>query len=234
MAKSILMVFAHPDDESFGCAGTIAKYTKQGIRVDLICATRGEKGTRADLPRGVATGVAREAELRAAAAITGIRNIYFLGYIDASLKKADKKEVQGKVLDIMLSTKPEVVITFGPDGISGHADHIAIGKAATGAFILYSAGKNNKSKLYYVTLPRSMIDATASDVAGRPDDEISTTINIADYRDLKIKAIAAHNSQLDAREFVQMLKEDKGSPFSRNEYYYRVFPQPGGKETDIL
>ena len=81
MNKSILMVFAHPDDESFGLAGMVTKYTRAGIPVDLICATKGEKGTRRDVTEDISTGMARESELRAAAAIIGIRDIYFLGYL---------------------------------------------------------------------------------------------------------------------------------------------------------
>jgi LmbE family N-acetylglucosaminyl deacetylase len=82
MNKSIQLVFAHPDDESFGLGSTISKYTHQGIPVDLICATRGEVGTRVNVPKNVETGVACESELRTAAFILGIRNIYFLDYID--------------------------------------------------------------------------------------------------------------------------------------------------------
>ena len=71
MNKSILLVFAHPDDESFGVAGTVAKYTHRGVVVDVICATRGEKGTRLDVPDSTSTGATRETELRVAAAIIG-------------------------------------------------------------------------------------------------------------------------------------------------------------------
>jgi N-acetylglucosamine malate deacetylase 2 len=234
MSKSILMVFAHPDDESFGCSGTIAKYSKQEIPVDLICATRGEMGTRADVPKGIPTGTAREGELRAATKITGIRNIYLLGYIDASLEKADQQEVKGKVLDIMRKVEPEVVITFGSDGISGHADHIAIGKAATEAFKEYAQKNGAGPRLYYVTLPQSIIDKSESDITGRPDGEVTTSIDIGKFFDIKMSAIAAHNSQLDAREFVEMLRQEKDSPFAKKEYYYRVMPKTTGKETDLF
>ena len=89
MPGPVLLVFAHPDDESSSAGGTTAKYTECGISVDLICATRGEKGTRLDVPPEVDTATAREAGLRAAAGITGIRNIYLLGYMDGNLEKVD-------------------------------------------------------------------------------------------------------------------------------------------------
>jgi len=69
MRRPVLLVFAHPDDESFGLSGTILKYTRQGVPLDLVCATRGEKGSRLDVPADRDTGDAREAELRAAAAL---------------------------------------------------------------------------------------------------------------------------------------------------------------------
>lgn len=101
MKRPILLVFAHPDDESFGLAGTVLKYTRQGVPVDLVCATQGEKGPRLDVPAHMDTGTVRVAELRAAAAIMGIRNIYLLGYIDGELDAADADEIMNKVLEIM-------------------------------------------------------------------------------------------------------------------------------------
>ena len=122
MPGPLLLVFAHPDDESSSVAGTTAKYTQRGVSVDLICATRGEKGTRLDVPADMDTAKAREAELRVAADITGIRDIYFLDYVDGDLKKADAGEVANRVMKTMQKVQPEVVITFGPDGISEHPD----------------------------------------------------------------------------------------------------------------
>ena len=114
MKRSILLVFAHPDDESSGVSGTVKKYSELGVPVDLITATRGEKGSRLDIPKEVDTGTAREAELRAAAAIMGIRNIYLLGYMDGELYKADINEVANKIANIIRQVGPEIVITFGP------------------------------------------------------------------------------------------------------------------------
>jgi len=113
--KSILLVFAHPDDKSFSVAGTVAKYTHRRVTVDLICTTRGEKGTRLDVGDNMRTGTAREAELRAAAGIIGIRDIYFLGYIDGELGKASTDEVTGEVLAIIRSLQPEVTAFYRLD-----------------------------------------------------------------------------------------------------------------------
>ena len=193
MPGSLLLVFAHPDDESSSVAGTTAKYTQRGVSVDLICATRGEKGTRLDVPPDVDTATAREAGLRVAAGITGIRDIFFLGYLDGDLEKADAGEVANRVMKTMRKVQPEVVITFGPDGISGHPDHKAIGKATTVAFEMLTESGDGPRKLYYVTIPESAISEIGNeDLAGvntRPDDEVTTTINISGYVGTKIRAL---------------------------------------------
>ncbi len=235
MKRSILLVFAHPDDESFGVSGTVKKYTQQGLPVDLICATRGEIGARLDVPENIDTGTAREAELRTAAAIIGIRDIYFLGYIDGDLDKADTEQVIDKIANIMRLVEPEIVITFGPDGISGHSDHVAVGKAATEAFKRLSAEGTGPRKLYYVTIAKSAVpNADDFGVATRPDEEVTISCDISEFLDFKIQAIAAHRSQNDAREFVEMLKEGRGSGFGQKEYLYLAIPRSHRKETDLF
>lgn len=235
MNRSILLVFAHPDDESFGVAGTVKKYTQQGVPIDLICATRGEKGSRLDVPADIDTGTAREAELRTAAAIMGIRDIYLLGYIDGELDKANINEIIGKIDDIMRHIQPEIVITFGPDGITGHSDHVAIGKAATKAFERLSAKGIAPRKLYYVTIADSAVpNADDFGVTTRPDEEVAISTDISDYLDSKIQAIAAHRSQQDAREFIEMLEESQELGFAEKEYLYLAIPRSSVKETDLF
>jgi N-acetylglucosamine malate deacetylase 2 len=234
MKQSILLIFAHPDDESFGLAGTIHKYTRQGIPVNLICATKGERGKRLDVPAEVSTDEAREAELRRAAAILGIQDIYFLGYIDADLDKAPLEEVTDKVLDIMQRLQPAVVITFGPDGVSRHPDHIAMGKAATAAYNKY-ATKEKQAKLYYVTVPASLVpNSEEMGIVTQPDDEVTTIIDVPGSLDIKIKALECHRSQKDARDFVQMLKNNRASVFTSREYLYLAHPRKKVKETDLF
>jgi len=235
MNRSILLVFAHPDDESSGVSGTVKKYTVGGIPVDLITATRGEKGSRLDVPEGLDTGTAREAELRAAAAIIGIRNIYLLGYMDGELYKADIDEVAGKIADLMRRVEPEIVITFGPDGISGHMDHITVGKAATKAFKNLSAEGKGPRKLYYVTIAASALpDANEYGVATRPDEEVTIATDISKYFDSKIKALSAHRSQQDARDLIEMFREGEASGFRQKEYLYLAMPRSNHKEKDLF
>ena len=235
MKRPILLVFAHPDDETFGVAGTVLRYTREGVPVELVCATRGEKGSRLDVPADMDTGTAREAELRAAATITGIRRIYLLGYIDGELDTVDADEIMSKVREIMRHVQPEVVITFGPDGITGHGDHVAIGNAATRAFDKLAGQESGPRKLYYVTIPESAVPHPGElGVATRPDDEVTTTIDISDYLDMKIQAVAAHRSQRDVREFIEMLQKNRESPFACKEFFYLANLGICGKETDLF
>lgn len=234
MRKSILLVFAHPDDESFGVAGTAAKYSREGIPVDLICATKGEIGMRLNVPENIDTGTAREAELRAAAKIIGIRDIYFLGYLDGALDKVSGDKVGNKVFRLMKTLQPGVVIIFGPDGITGHPDHIAVGMAATAAFQKLVADDKEARKLYYVTIPESSAEVNDfSGIATCPDSEVTTEIDISDFIDIKIKAIAAHRSQQDSADFIGFLKSGE-SDFTRKEFFYLKSGNAVGKETDIF
>ena len=238
MPGPLLLVFAHPDDESSSVAGTTAKYTQRGVSVDLICATRGEKGTRLDVPPDMDTATAREAGLRVAADITGIRDIYFLDYVDGDLEKADADEVANRVMKTMQKVQPEVVITFGPDGISGHPDHKAISKATTVAFEMLTESGGGPRKLYYVTIPESALAEIGNeDLAGvrtRPDDEVTTMINITGHLDTKIQALEAHNSQQDARWLAEMFRKAGRASWVGREFLYLAIPRNPIKESDIF
>lgn len=235
MDSTILMVFAHPDDESFGMSGTTLKYSRRGVAVDLICATRGEIGERLGVPDDIDTGTAREAELRAAAAITGIRDIYLLGYIDGQLNDVDPGELTDRVLEVMRRVRPGVVITFGPDGITGHPDHIAIGKATRHAFEALCLDDDSKRKLYYVTVPENAVrDGDELGVTTRPDTEVTTRIDISEQLDAKLRAMAAHRSQPGAATFIAMLESDRGSPMATTEHLYLALPRGATDETDLF
>ncbi len=238
MPGPLLLVFAHPDDESSSVAGTTAKYTQRGVSVDLICATRGEKGTRLGVPPDVDLAIAREAELRIAARITGIRDIYLLGYMDGDLGQADVGEVANQVMKIMQKVQPEVVITFGPDGISGHPDHKAISRATTVAFRMLTESGNGPRKLYYVTIPDSALTEIGNEdldeIKTRSDDEVTTTINITGHLDTKIRALEAHSSQQDARWLAEMFRQAREANWVGREFLYLAVPTDPKKETDIF
>ncbi len=130
--RTLLVSTAHPDDESFSMGGTLAKYAAEGVRVVLVSATHGEAG----IPglSAAETARRREAELRAAARTLGVNRLEFLDYMDGEFDRADEEQVIAKLLEIFRPEDPEMIITFGPDGISGHPDHVATHRFVTRAF----------------------------------------------------------------------------------------------------
>lgn len=235
---SLLGVYGHPDDEQ-GVSGLMAKYARAGVQVTLVCATRGEAG---EIAPGVAAtpenlGQVREEELRCAAEKIGVQNVYFLDYRDSgmmgtaenndprALWQANLFEVAGKVVRIVRRHKPQVIVTFDPNGGYGHPDHIKAHQAATLAY--YAAGdpriypeQLNEGlepwtplKLYWNAFPRSrwlryaeMAKDMGVEVSvpmqeflkrGLADECVTTRIDVAEFVDLKLVALSCHASQMD-------------------------------------
>ena len=148
MAKTILAVLAHPDDESFGLGGTLALYASKGYDTYYICATRGEVGTvdEEHLKEFKDIAELRTDELTRAAKILGLKGVFFLGYRDSGMTGMDDnkhpdaqinhsiEEVAGHVVKYIRELKPDIVITFDPIGGYKHPDHIHIHKATVLAF----------------------------------------------------------------------------------------------------
>ena len=123
----LLFILAHPDDETLS-AGTIAKYSASGLEVGLICATRGERGSPADLCAIDELPGVREAEVREASRILGIRNLDLLPYEDQKLWTAPIDDIRRRITAILRRRKPQVVITFDPNGANQHTDYIVISR----------------------------------------------------------------------------------------------------------
>jgi LmbE family N-acetylglucosaminyl deacetylase len=170
MRKTLLAVFAHPDDESFGPGGTLAKYAAEGAAMHLICATRGEAGESdaPDLDECEDLACQRERELRCATSILGLTELHLLDYRDSgmagaatnrhprALAQADPDALSDEVADLMLGLRPQVAITFDPFGGYGHPDHIAMHRATVAAFEQLPEDKRPR-KLYYTTFPKTLV-----------------------------------------------------------------------------
>ena len=161
-------VFAHPDDETFGPGGTIARYVAAGAVCHLYCATDGGAGRTSGVTVDSSGGLARvrRTELLAAARRLGIASVRTPGHEDGALARVDADALVGEVVDFLREHRPEVVITFGPEGArNAHRDHRAISRAASAAFFLaglptaypeqLAGGRapHAPRRLYYVSWP---------------------------------------------------------------------------------
>lgn len=177
---SLLAVLAHPDDETFGMGGTLAKYAHEGVDVTLICATRGEVGEMEEqyLQGFSSPAERREYELRCAAKNLGLKEVIFLDYRDSgmvgsehnnhpnSLFAADLNKVSEDIVQIIRKIQPEIVITFDPIGGYRHPDHIKIHEATVDAFskaanIAYEDELKQEpyqiKKLYFHSIPKNFL-----------------------------------------------------------------------------
>src|SRR5262245_36788653 len=119
----LMAVLAHPDDESLGIGGTLAKYASEGVEVSLLTATRGDRGRYRDYrfgdpqhPGASELGSIRERELRAAASALGVRDVALLDYRDQELDRANPREAIAAIVEHLRRVQPDIIITFGPDG----------------------------------------------------------------------------------------------------------------------
>ncbi len=128
----LLGVWAHPDDECYLSAGLMARIAAAGGHVRLVCATRGEHGTDdPDLAGTARFGALREAELRASLEILGVHDVYVLGIPDGGCDRVDESAMSSAVAGHLAEIDADAVVTFGPDGITGHPDHLAVSRWAT-------------------------------------------------------------------------------------------------------
>lgn len=263
----LMAVLAHPDDESLGLGGTLAKYAAEGVEISLVTATRGESGRfrghrdPPEHPGPDALGRIREAELRAAAAALGVRDVALLGYRDRELDRADPREAIRRIVGHVRTVRPQVVITFGPDGAYGHPDHIAISQLATAAVVAaadpaFADGGESRpphavSKLYYIAWPASTwaayqgafrdlvstVDGVERRVVPWPDWAITTVVDTRAWWPTVWRAVSCHDSQVTAYERLGRLAPEHHEALWGRQSYYRAFSLVNGgreRETDVF
>lgn len=167
---TLLTVLAHPDDETFGPGGTLAKYAAQDVAVHLVCATRGEAGSNdlEDLGNCEDPAYRREEELHCAVKTLGISRLHLLGYRDSgmagtppnqhpdALIRADPQHIAEQIAQFIRQLRPEVVITFDPYGAYRHPDHIAVHRATLAA-VESLPGSQQPAKIYFHTIPYTVL-----------------------------------------------------------------------------
>lgn len=229
--RPLLAIFPHPDDETFTAAGVMAAAIERGIPVTLICATRGEAGESSipGLNDPAQLGAVREQELRDAMRPLGVNDVRFLDYRDSGMEGSAEAEHERAFVRVSVETvaerlarqireiRPGVVVTFGPEGIYGHPDHLhlhtaavrAVAIAADPAFACPPAAPWQTPRLYFGTAPRedmlaifdrpesplSSISEAARANLGTPRAEITHVIDTSRWEAAKRAAVRAHRTQ---------------------------------------
>lgn len=245
----LMCVLAHPDDESMGTGSTLARYASEGVETFLVTATRGEKGWMGNVsedPGPNALGRIRQAELIAAVQVLGIQQVYFLDYIDGELDQVDASEAIQKITGYIRLVRPQVVITFGPDGSYGHPDHIAISQYTTAAIVCaadadyadYQGHPTHRvSKLYYMTDTRQLwqdfeefageIQMSVDGVVRKPvlweEWAVTARINGDQYWRQALKAVLCHQTQVVSLGDLTRLTDDQNRRLWGDRTYYRAY-----------
>src|SRR5918997_5408508 len=217
MGKTLGVVVAHPDDDAYGVAAVVALHRSDPeFRFFLVHATDGEGGAIAEgsgATRETLGAVRREEDRRAWRTLgcSPYRHDW-LGYPDGGLADVPYEELVGRIAEVLRAERPDVVAAFGPDGITGHPDHITIGRAATDAFLRFAGdGGPGFRRLVYGGIRQSVIDRwnhrrvanglTAWDpnivyhLRGVPDERIDIDINTTEVAPLVRRAMQEHRTQ---------------------------------------
>lgn len=207
MTRSLAAVFAHPDDETFATGGTLAKYAEQGVRCSVYSATDGDAGRSSGIPVSSREelGRIRRAELIEASALLGVTAVEHGGHPDGALAAADPDVVIGQIVAFLRRERPQVVLTFGPEGApTGHRDHRAINRFATSAVLLAGTAAfpeqidaglrpHRPNRLCLVTWP----DPKPDEAPRQPGQPIQIRVPAEAWHSRKLSAFFAHRSQAE-------------------------------------
>lgn len=272
---TLMAVHAHPDDEAMGTGGILAKYAAQNVRTVVVYATQGEAGQILNpdfVPSspGLRIEEIRARELARAVNLLSVDIVYFLGYRDSGMVgttenldprafvQADMAEAAGKLVKIIRSVRPQVIITYNQKGVYGHPDHVMAHRVVLRAF--HASGEPSlyredglepwrPSKLYYTAIPRSRLIRMREymrsigeepgfdpEYLGTPDEKITTRIDVREYLPVKMEALFSHQSQISPDSFFKRMPEE----YREEAFGYEHFVCANGcdsanpRETDLF
>lgn len=262
--RRLLCILAHPDDESLGTGGTLAKYSAEGVATYVVTATRGERGRYHDgqpRPSAETVGRTRELELHSAAKELGVRDVHVLGYADGALDRVDAPLAVARIAGQIRRIRPQVVITFAPDGAYGHPDHIAISQFTTAAIVCaadaaFETGPptdapHRVSKLYYIAWSETTwsayqaalkklvvtVDGEERQVTAWPRWALTTSIDATAHWQQVWRAVSCHRTQIGVFERLGQLSDDQQRSLWGMQEFYRVFSTVNGgrtRESDLF
>jgi LmbE family N-acetylglucosaminyl deacetylase len=248
--RTVLAVFAHPDDESLACGGTLARLADAGVRVVLLCASRGEAGSISDpalVPDGD-LGAVRTRELHHAAAVLGVRDVLVMDHPDGDLRWDDVPELHAEIVGAIRNYRPDAVVTFDADGLYWHLDHVGVHERTLTA--VRSLGSEAPA-LYYVTMlkgimreimkaahakggaaPESGVWGITPDAFGDSAKPPTLAIDVRRWVPRKLAALRCHQTQMGGRDHpMARIDEDDARRWLGIEYFRRA--EVGG-DADIV
>jgi N-acetylglucosamine malate deacetylase 2 len=236
--RTILGVFAHPDDESLACGGTLARLSDAGARVVVICASRGERGSLSDrslVADGDLAG-ARERELHEAARVLGLAEVVILQHPDGDLRWAHVPQFHAEIVSAVERYRPDGVITFAEDGLYWHLDHIGVHERTYTAVKSFGAAA---PPLYYVTMQqgvmREIVDAAVAngltlesnpfdiepDAFGDHAKPPTFVVDVHEWVPRKLAAIRCHRTQIGPNNPFRHLSNDQAERLLGLEQFRR-------------
>lgn len=217
MERQILVVLAHPDDESMGMGGRIALHAREGSPITYLCATRGQMGRHLGRPalatRESLPGL-RERELRDACRILGIGDLRFLGLWDKTMEFEDPDLLAGRIRTIIDELRPSLILTYHPVH-GGHQDHCAAGAATLGAVRLLEPA--DRPRVQCIIHPQ-LVDRVHG---------LLTPFDIRSVAEIKLAAVRAHQSQTQTLAGGWAWKPDAVLRYRSEyptEYYLELLP----------
>ncbi|HEX8249127.1 MAG TPA: PIG-L deacetylase family protein [Pyrinomonadaceae bacterium] len=248
-ARRVLAIFAHPDDESLVAGGTLKACSEKGLETIIICLTSGELGFIADA--GLATreslGAVRRTELRAAGNKLGAKTVECFNYPDGELAWTNAPEIVKLLGETINNYQPEVIITFGADGLYWHPDHIAVYEL-TKSVLSSNLNRDFSPAVYYATFPEDLMLALAQELElrglnfnawgiepaafGAASSTITTRLDVRKHLDAKIAALKCHRTQFDENNSFVSLPPDLAEKFLGWEYFVKAGARQN--KTDIL
>jgi LmbE family N-acetylglucosaminyl deacetylase len=262
-------MFAHPDDEILGQGGTLARYASEGVQVELVCATRGEAGEIADpaLATPETLGGVRESELLCAARTLGVNRVTFLDFRDSGMAgsvdnhhpeafmNAAAELVVPRLVQLIRQSRPDIIITFEPNGGYGHPDHIAINRHTKDAFAAAAeAGYHpdlglpwQTARLFYGILPSSHFIEMKQRMLARgmdvsffdelekrrqgswPEEHIDCIIDVSGSIELKWTALLCHRTQFGQNALLRRLPEEDMKQIFSTECFALASPEPAAR-----
>ncbi len=260
-----MVVVAHPGDEAFGFGGAIAQAAASGAYVVVVCATRGRfdrrllerapapGGRNRDIGRPVVwrnLDTIREDEMRRSVALLGVRVLRMLDYSEEGLTGIDPDELVGRLVEPIRMHRPEVILGFGPEGVTGDPDHVAVGQATDLAFdraaepLAYEDDIEEDqvawraAKLYHLVVPPSQVAPLGKGspaTYGSPSGTDTLTLELGDLVDLKRQAITRHVTQTGSAGPFHGWPDEARDGYLATEHYRLArsnLPVPAGGARD--